>query len=65
MVVLCSNPACGAVLRVGHRFSPTEAVLQADASGRYFDCPRCGWRNDLPEPAGEPSFGRSGDQPMI
>lgn len=48
MIVLCANPGCGAVLRAGPTFSPTQTVIRIDAAERYFDCPRCGARSILP-----------------
>jgi hypothetical protein len=41
MVVLCGNPGCGAVLRVGVEATATQTVIEADQAGRYFSCPRC------------------------
>jgi hypothetical protein len=41
MVVLCGNPQCGAVLRVGTTPTLTEVMVEADVDGRYFVCPRC------------------------
>jgi hypothetical protein len=63
MVVLCANPACGAVLRVGDTYSPTQTVIRTDAPRHYFDCPRCGARSALPQrPDSDPAPG-SVDQP--
>ena len=45
MIVLCSNPACGAVLRAASVDTPVTAVLLEDAPGRFFVCPRCYRRN--------------------
>jgi hypothetical protein len=47
MVVLCVNPECGAVLRVGGRPSRTEAIIESDAQGAFFQCPRCAVRTRL------------------
>ena len=41
MIVLCSNPGCGAVLRVAASTTPTQAVMHLDDHGCYFACPRC------------------------
>jgi hypothetical protein len=42
MVVLCGNPECGAVLRVGARESLVEVTLKPSDAGDFFICPRCG-----------------------
>jgi hypothetical protein len=47
MVVLCSNPRCGAVLRIGAKPSLLDVVLAADEEGPYFTCPRCHVRNSV------------------
>ena len=47
MIVLCGNPACGAVLRVAALDTPVSAVLLDDPSGRFFVCPRCFERTDM------------------
>jgi hypothetical protein len=68
MVVLCSNPKCGAVLRIGSRPSLLDVVLAADKQGPYFTCPRCQMRNPvaerrrMPRPS-EPSHTQSGGSP--
>jgi hypothetical protein len=54
MVVLCANPDCGAVLRVGLQSSLTEAVIESDLDGRYFACPRCALRTRLDSGRREP-----------
>jgi hypothetical protein len=51
MIVLCSHESCGAVLRVASADTPVTAVLLADGGGRYFICPRCFRRTDLPDTA--------------
>lgn len=49
MVVLCGNPRCGAVLRIGVKPRVLDVVLCDDAEGPYFTCPRCHVRNPVPE----------------
>lgn len=54
MIVLCSHETCGAVLRVATADTPVTAVLLADGGARYFICPRCFRRTDLPHAAARP-----------
>lgn len=42
MVVLCGNPECGAVLRVGRTDTLVEVALKPSDAGDFFICPRCG-----------------------
>ena len=39
-VVLCDNPACGAILRLAGEAS-IRVQLEDDAAGTHFICPRC------------------------
>jgi len=54
MIVLCSHESCGAVLRVASADTPVTAVLLADGDARYFICPRCFRRTELPLAAARP-----------
>ena len=54
MIVLCSHESCGAVLRVASADTPVTAVLLADGDARYFICPRCFRRTELPHTAAPP-----------
>ena len=54
MIVLCSHESCGAVLRVATADTLVTAVLLADGGGRYFICPRCFRRTELPHTAAPP-----------
>jgi hypothetical protein len=56
MIVLCNHESCGAVLRVASTDTPVTAVLLADAGGRYFICPRCFRRTELPHTAARSSL---------
>jgi hypothetical protein len=49
MVVLCSNPRCGAVLRIGMKPTLLDVVLSADGLGPFFVCPRCQSRSPVRE----------------
>jgi hypothetical protein len=42
MVVLCGNPECNAVLRVGAHETLLQVVLKPSDAGPFFICPRCG-----------------------
>jgi hypothetical protein len=42
MVVLCGNPECGAVLRVGRVDTLVDVTLKQSDAGDFFICPRCG-----------------------
>ena len=42
MVVLCGNPECNAVLRVGRADTLTDVTLKPSDAGQFFICPRCG-----------------------
>ena len=42
MVVLCGNPECGAVLRVGPADTLVNVTLKPSDAGDFFTCPRCG-----------------------
>ena len=67
MVVLCLNPDCGAVLRVAPLGGPTQAVLERDGLGSYFECPRCSMRTRVDSRVGAPDVAaeRGGDQPSL
>ena len=54
MIVLCSHESCGAVLRVSSADTPVTAVLLTTGDARYFICPRCFRRTDLPRLAARP-----------
>ena len=66
MIVLCSHESCGAVLRVSNADTPVTAVLLADGDARYFICPRCFRRTELPAAAARPPVAddRHFDQPI-
>lgn len=53
MIVLCSHESCGAVLRVASADTPVTAVLLAEGDARYFICPRCFRRTELPPAASQ------------
>ena len=65
MVVLCVNPECGAVLRVGGRPSRTDAIIQSDSQGPYFECPRCAARTRLAQPPFDDSALLRSDQSRL
>ena len=52
MIVLCSNPACGAVLRAGVSQTRSQVILYPGATGPHFTCPRCGQRSPVGAMAG-------------
>ena len=54
MIVLCSHESCGAVLRVSSADTPVTAVLLTTGDARYFICPRCFRRTELPRLAAPP-----------
>jgi len=45
-VVLCDNPGCGAILRLGG-YTSISVVLDHDAMGHFFCCPRCSARTSV------------------
>jgi len=45
MIVLCTFPRCGAVLRSASTQNALQVLLLRDADGWYFTCPRCGRRS--------------------
>ena len=47
MIVLCNNPACGAVLRAGVSQTRSQVILDPGPVGPHFTCPRCGQRSDV------------------
>lgn len=60
MVVLCGNPECSAVLRVGARESSVEVTLKPSDAGDFFVCPCCGISTLAPTPSeAPPRFARS------
>ena len=59
-VVICDNPACGAILRMSDQPGPISVALQTAAFGTFIVCPRCD-RSTLIEPGGMTSGAMPGD----
>jgi hypothetical protein len=41
-VVICDNPACGAILRITDQPGPISVRLRTGSFGTFVLCPRCG-----------------------
>jgi hypothetical protein len=53
MIVLCGNPECSAVLRVGTVETLVDVTLKQSDAGDFFTCPRCGISTLAADPPGD------------